>query len=109
MPSRAEIRGGVENVLRGASLVLLAWMLWLSLDSGRPDTVVTARSANLGAALGDWSRSGLPPDRISIQLDSTPRADQRDWLRALRGAGSRVTWSGDLAPVAVSTRSIAAP
>ena len=109
MPSRAEIRTGVEHALRGASLVLLAWMLWLSLDRGRPDTVVTARSSNLDAGLSDWSRRGLAPDRISIQLDSTPRPAQRDWLRALRGAGSSVSWFGNLTPVALSTRSVASP
>ncbi len=109
MPSRAEIRGGVENALRGASLVLLAWMLWLSLDRGRPETIVTAKSANLDTALIDWSRRGLAPDRIAISLDSTPRPAQRDLLRALRGAGSTVTWSGDLSPVAVSAKRIASP
>lgn len=109
MPSRAEIRSGFENVLRALSLLLLGWMLWLSLDRGRTETVVSARSARLDAALNDWSRSGLAHDRIAVALDSTPRPAQRDWLRALRGAGSTVTWSGDLDPVAVSSRSVASP
>jgi hypothetical protein len=109
MPSRAEIRSSIETVLRGVSLVLLAWMLWLSLDRGRTEKVVSAKSAGLEAALADWSRSGLPHDRVAVELDSTPRPAGRDWLRALRGAGSVVTWSGNLDPVAVSGRAVAAP
>jgi hypothetical protein len=109
MPSRAEVRSGIENVLRSVSLLILAWMLWISLDRGRAETVGRAKSANLDAALSDWSRSGVAHDRISVELDSTPRPAQRDWLRALRGAGSTVTWSGDLDPVAISSKSIASP
>ena len=88
--------------MRGVSLVLLAWMLWLSLDRGRPETAVSAKSADLDQALADWSRRGLAPDRIAVELDSTPGPAQRDWLRALRGAGSSLERSGSLEPVAVS-------
>ena len=109
MPSRAETRARIEAVLRGASIVLLAWMLWLSLDRERPETVVNARSANLGEALRDWSVAGIAPDRISVELDSMPRPRERAWLSALAGAGSRVSWSGDLAPVALATQSVASP
>jgi hypothetical protein len=109
MPSRAETRARIEAVLRGASLLLLAWMLWLSLDRERPDTVVSARSANLGAALRDWSVSGIAPDRIAVSLDRTPSPRERAWLSALARTGSSVSWSGDLAPVAVATQSVASP
>jgi hypothetical protein len=95
--------------LRAISIVLLAWMLWLSLDRDRTESVVSAGTGNLDAALDDWSRSGIAPNRIAVELDSTPSPEQRDWLRALRGAGSEVTWSGDLPPVAVATRGVPAP
>ena len=109
MPSRAETRARIEAVLRGASLLLLAWMFWLSLDRERPDTVVRARSANLGAALRDWAVSGIAPDRIAVSLDSTPSPRERAWLSALARSGSSVSWSGELVPVAVATQSVASP
>lgn len=109
MPSRAEIRGSAENALRAVSIVLLAWLLWLSLERGRPDSVVSARSASLGSAVKDWSTSGIAPDRIAVQLDSTPSPMARDWLAALRGAGSEVSWSGNLPAVAISIQRVASP
>ena len=109
MPSRAEIRGTIESVLRGVSIVLLAWMLWLSLDRGKPETVVSARSANIGQALRAWSTSGTAPDRIAIQLDSTPTVRDRDWLAALRSAGSALAWSGNLPAAGVDVQPIASP
>ena len=90
MPSRAEIRGGFESVLRVASLAILAWMFWMSLERGRAEQVVSARSGNIEAALRDWSASGMAPDRASVQLDSTLSPTERDWMRALYAAGTRV-------------------
>ncbi|MEO8577528.1 MAG: hypothetical protein ABI556_12540 [Gemmatimonadales bacterium] len=109
MPSRAETRGTIESVLRGVSILLLAWMFWLSLDRGQPETVVSARSANLGQALHAWSSAGTAPDRISIQLDSTPTVPHRDWIAALRAAGSIVAWSGRLPAAGVEVQPIASP
>lgn len=109
MPSRAETRARIEAVLRGVSILLLAWMLWLSLDRERPDTVVSARSASLGAALREWSVSGIAPDRIAVDFTGTPLPRERAWLSALARSGSPVSWSGDLPPVAVATQSVASP
>lgn len=109
MPSRAEIRGGIETALRAVSIVILAWMLWLSLDRARPQSVVSARSSNLASAMRDWSMSGIPPDRIRVQLDRTPTPVERDWLAALRGAGSSVVWTGELPVTALSAQPIASP
>src|SRR5688500_12282971 len=109
MPSRAEIRGTIEAVLRGVSIVLLAWMLWLSLDRGKPETVASARSANLSAALREWSSAGTAPDRFSVQLDSTPTPQDRDWLAALRSAGSALTWSGNLPAAGIEVQPVASP
>ena len=109
MPSRAETRARIEAVLRGASILLLAWMLWLSVDRERSDTAVSARSVNLGVALRDWSEAGIAPDRIAVDLASNPSPRERAWLSALAHSGSAVSWSGDLAPVAVATQSVASP
>jgi|SRR5687768_15971682 len=109
MPSRAEISSRVENVLRGLSFAALGLLIWLAFDRGRSETVVTARSANIESALADWSRMGISPDRIAVRLDSNPTPRQRDWLAALRGAGSQVSWSGSLSPVAVSVHPVTSP
>jgi hypothetical protein len=109
MPSRAETRGGIELALRAVSLGLLAWIFWLSLDRGRPESKVSAGSASLAASLHEWSRRGIAPDNVVAQLDSNPSPVERDWLRSLRGAGSVVSWSGNLPPVAVSAQPVASP
>jgi hypothetical protein len=109
MPSRAEVRGGIETVLRALSLAVLAWLLWLSLDRGQAESRVSGRSANLVSAVRDWSRIAIAPHRITVQLDKTPSPLERDWLRALNGAGSKVTWSGELPVTALSAQAIASP
>ena len=109
MPSRAEFRSGLETALRIVSLLILVWLLWLTLDRGRPQSVVSARSSGLSAALHQWSMRGTPPAHIVARLDSTPQPTAREWLRALRGAGSSVTWSGDIPVSAVGVSAVASP
>lgn len=109
MPSRAEIRGTLELALRATSIAILGWMLWLSLDSGRPELAVSAHSANLASALRDWSSAGVAPDRVAIRLDSTPSRVERDWMRALGHSGSSVSWSGNLPASAVAVHPVASP
>ena len=109
MPSRAEIRGGFESVLRVVSIAILAWMLWLSLDRTPNERLVSARSANIASALRDWSSAGIAPDRASIQLDNTPSPLDRDWLRALASAGTLVSWKGNLRAAAITAQAIPSP
>ncbi len=109
MLSRAEVRSAVETVLRVVSIGILAWMFVMSLQRGRPDTMVTGTSTSLLTAARDWSRAGLPPNRISVRLDRSPSPGERDWLGALRGAGSEVHWSGELLSTGVSVLPIVAP
>ena len=104
------MRTRLEQVLRTIVIVVLALMLWQSL---RPpvDTsgdIVRARGLGRGA-LGRWSAMAKAPTGIQLQLDSVPSPYERAWLRALAGAGSRVTWSGDLAPVMIGAEPVAAP
>jgi hypothetical protein len=96
-------------VLRVVSIAILAWLLWLSLDRTRSEQVVSARTANIATALQDWSRAGVAPDRASIQLDSTPSPLERDWMRALGRAGTRVEWKGNLPAGAISVQPVASP
>jgi len=44
-----------------------------------------------------------------VQLDSVPSKVEREWLGALAGAGSSVTWSGDVAPMMIEAQPVASP
>jgi hypothetical protein len=96
-------------VMRGVSLVLLALIFWLSLDRGRPESTVSAGSANLVTSVRDWSRLGIKPDNIVAQLNTTPSTLERDWLADLRAAGSHVTWTGNLPAAAIGAQPVASP
>ncbi|HUQ46721.1 MAG TPA: hypothetical protein VM053_00610 [Gemmatimonadaceae bacterium] len=109
MPSRAETRGRFEAALRVVSMGLIAFMLWQSLDHGRADHEANGKSSNLREDLRDWTQSGIAPARISVKLDSVPSARDRDWLSALRAAGSSVSWHGGLPAVGFDVQPIAAP
>ena len=110
MPSRAEMRVRLEHVLRGVVIVALVVMLWQSLydqtDSGGHG--VSARGLGRGA-LATWSASAKGPDGIHVQLDSVPTPVERAWLGALAGAGSGVTWSGDISPLMIDAQPVASP
>jgi hypothetical protein len=100
----------VEQVLRGIVIVVLAVMLWQSLDEridsgGRP---VSARGIGR-ATLADWSSFPKAPARIHVQLDSLPSKIERAWLGALAGAGSGVTWSGDIPAMMIDAQPVASP
>jgi hypothetical protein len=104
------MRVRVEHVLRGIVIVVLAAMLWQSLHEqvdfgGR---AVSARGVGR-SALVEWSALAKAPGRIHVQLDSVPSKIERAWLSALAGAGSSVTWSGDLAPVMIDAQPVASP
>jgi hypothetical protein len=109
MPSRAEIRGTLETVLRGVSIAILAWMLWLSLDRKTDAPVESARSNGLSRSLRAWSTAGVAPTRVSVQLDSTPRPIEREWLGALKSSGSEVGWTGSLPSVGIDVQPVASP
>jgi hypothetical protein len=109
MPSRAKARAAIEAAFRALSFIVLALMLWQSLDVGRPERIVSGRSANLDKTLRDWSSSGLAPDRAFLELDRTPTPAHRDWIRALSRAGTDVTWHGNLPAAAVSVEPIRSP
>jgi len=109
MPSRAETRGRIEMALRVVSVGIIAFMLWQSLDHGRIDSVVTAKTTSLGKGLRDWTRRGIAPSTISVQLDSVPSPRERDWLAALRASGSNVSWNGSLPAIGLDVQPVASP
>src|SRR5688572_21691030 len=111
MPSRAEMRVRLEQVLRGIVIAALAVMLWQSVqdESDTGSNPVSARGAGVGSALAKWSALAKAPGRIQVRLDNAPSPLDRAWLGALAGAGSSVTWSGDIPAVMVEAEPVASP
>jgi hypothetical protein len=102
MPSRAEWRRGAERALRLALVAVLAIALWRSIRAARPGAVsVSARASTLGEALHRataTSRVGA----LDVVVDEALSPAEREWLSALRRAGVRVTWRGDVPAMAMS-------
>src|SRR4030095_7430751 len=109
MPSRAELRLRREQTLRGVAIAALAVMLWQSLQGGSDtgSNPVSARGAGVASAFAKWSALATAPGRIHVQLDNAPAPVERAWLGALAGAGSSVTWSGDIPAVMIEAEPIA--
>jgi hypothetical protein len=110
MPSRAEMRVRLEQALRGIVMAVLAVMLWQSLhqqaDSARQ--MLNARGVDAGA-LAKWSALPSAPSGIHLRLDRLPSPVERSWLGALAGAGSSVTWSGDVPALMIDAQPVASP
>ena len=110
MPSHGRpVRARLELGARVAALALLAWALWLAT---RPLTVSPERvvigTEGLGDRLREWARGGAP-DSLHIELGPVPDDTVRDWLVALRRAGTATSWSGAVAPVALAVEPVNAP
>ena len=87
-----------SSAARALALVLLAWMIVRSAaprDSAEVHERTDSRA--LTATLAAWT---LAPEPTSVHVDASfaPAAREREWLRALAGAGVRVSWSGDSIP-----------
>jgi hypothetical protein len=110
MRSRAELaRVSVEWVLRALALMVVVAWLARTLAVQRRGATDAATSATLIAQLSRWSTASEPA-RVSVDMQSPPAARERDWLGALPGAGTAVTWSGrGLAATAVSIEPLADP
>jgi hypothetical protein len=108
MPSRAELRISVERVLRAVAIGALAILLWQSVRVGPSlaDAGIVTRGL---AGLQQFTLRASVPPTIRFDLDSMPSRLQRDWLRALAGAGSRVTWGGNLPATMIAAQPIASP
>jgi hypothetical protein len=102
------MRVWVEHVLRGIVITALAVMLWQSVREETSGGEVV-RGRGLGGELAEWSALAKAPDGIHVQLDSAPSLIERAWLRALGGAGSRMTWSGNIPPVMIDAQPVASP
>jgi hypothetical protein len=102
------MRSRAEWALRAAVLAVLVFLLWRTARPPEPpEAVVTARGA-LGQALADATREPLAA--LSLDFDSVPDRVHRDWLGAIRAAGTSVSWSArELAPVAIASAMVPEP
>src|SRR5437762_9466762 len=97
MLSRVEMRVLAERGLRGIVVAILVFLLWKSLFYKESSTVQeNAVGRPSIEALSTWSNRSNAPGKLHVQLDTVPSPLERAWLRALAGAGSAVTWSGNL-------------
>src|ERR1051325_10898288 len=111
MPSRADTPRTVgEWALRGVAVVALGVMLWrwLNPPAMAPSVPEVVAERGLSDALARWTTT--PTRAGHAALDAVPNAVDRDWLRALRGAGMRIAWSARNMPaVAATSTAIADP
>jgi hypothetical protein len=110
MPSRADsARAGLEWVLRGVVLALLAWYLVHVLRTRSHGAAETGASATLQRSLARWTTVAAP-SRVHVALEHPPAGLERDWLAAVAGAGTAVEWSGpSLLPTAIAVEPRADP
>lgn len=118
MPSRAESidaepfdgagttsrRALAEWVLRGASLMLLAGLIWQAMHALSERPAERANGSEVRSALERWSTVESPSEaHVVFDSATVPSPDVRDWIAALRNAGTRTSWFGpSLAPSALS-------
>lgn len=101
----------VERILRVASLVLLALLVWQAFHALGERAAGRAEGAKIRPALARWSTSESP-SRAHVVFDtaSVPAPDVRDWLAALRGADTRTSWYGPaLVPSAIGVSPVPDP
>jgi hypothetical protein len=108
MPSRAEqaLRG--ERVLRVVACAALALLVWLAFRAPATAGRANVSGPRLSETLRGWTEAPLA-ESLLVTLDGPATPASRDWLRALRRAGTAVSWSGVIAPVAAAAEWSAGP
>jgi hypothetical protein len=90
-------------------VLALLWLAFRALSGGPAAVHLEARSSELYAELARWSSSAAP-HTVHVEGDGAWDAAARDWLAALPGAGTRVSWSGaGPLPVAIAADPVADP
>ena len=109
MPSRgSHVRISLERALRVLTLLVLAFAAWNATRSRSHQPSVTSGSDELRASLARWTTAA--PRSAHLALDVAPSGETRDWLRALRRAGTEVTWRGQrIPPLAIELAPVVNP
>lgn len=94
--------------MRVLTLFVLAFAAWNATRERSLEQSETSAGAALRASLERWTTSA--PKIARVSLDVAPDGEARDWLRALRRAGTRVTWRGqDIPPLAIEVAPVSSP
>lgn len=95
----ADRREWLEALCRAGVFAVLAYLVAQALLPERP----AARNTSVSdvADLASLTTREAPA-RIHFSLKNTPGVFQRSWLRALESAGSQLSWSGPLQPIAIA-------
>jgi len=104
------IRRVVEGSLRGLALLTLIFALIVAIVRLyiQPDDHIDGSGA-LTPALVRWSTREAPA-QVDVSLDAVPTTAERDWLAALRGTGTAVSWEGHgLTPTGIVAEPVADP
>ena len=107
MPLRAD-RIVLERALRAVSLGLLAFCAWAMIQDAPTHGRTDAQHNAIARSLRSWTRE-RPGDSLHLALRTAPGPVQRDWLKALSGAGTAITWSGAVPATAVEVVPLADP
>ena len=92
----------MEWTLRLALVTVLALALWRSILAGRPGAgSVATRASTLGEALRRVTTS-TQAGALDVEVDGTVPVMERAWLVALRSAGVRVSWRGEVPAMALA-------
>jgi hypothetical protein len=86
-------RRNFELACRGVALLAIALLLWRALRPEAATGSARANGAELGDALVRWTREAPATAHVTFAALPTPR--DRDWLGALGGAGTSVSWERD--------------
>ena len=98
----------MELGLHVVALAGVAWAIWWCVSAGVTTSIEAAGPGGLRAALARWSTTG-GVSAVHARFEAVPGGMARDWLRALRGAGARVTWAPRSEPALVATAVSAEP
>lgn len=99
----------LERISRALALVALGWLVVLAFSERPAPERAVVRSSGLRGALIQWSSSHAPAS-VHLLADASLDPFARDWLRALAGAGTGVTWEGTAAtPTALTAEPVADP
>jgi hypothetical protein len=102
------LRVHLERALRALALTALAFAAWSAAQPEPEPAADDTGHAGLGDALDRWTTA--PAGRIHLTLERTLRPGDRDWIRALRRAGTPVTWESNGIPaLAIEAAPLADP
>jgi hypothetical protein len=103
------LRVVLERVAHLLGIAIIAWLLFDSLRPQPERSVEVVAIDELATSLGRWSTASAP-ERVHLLADSTIAQLHRQWLAALVGAGTEVSWEGDaIIPLAATVNAVPDP